>query len=174
MDGSPVPVSDAGAQSVSCRVLVPCAVVETDTMSPKPCSMPSRSRASREDDRFMASKAGPVPGSPAWWACRTPTPEYRRGRPPMDAGRIVEEALKLIDEVGIQALTLRMLAEALDSGTATLYRHFTGKDELLALVADRILGEVQVQPEELAGLSWREAATVAATTFYGVLGRHPN
>jgi AcrR family transcriptional regulator len=122
----------------------------------------------------MASQARPVPGSPAWWGSRTPTPEYRRGRPPMDVGRIVEEALKLIDEVGIQALTLRMLAEALDSGTATLYRHFAGKDELLALVADRILGEVQVQSEEMAGLSWREAATVAATTFYGILGKHPN
>ncbi|MFD3503618.1 TetR/AcrR family transcriptional regulator [Streptomyces sp. NPDC058676] len=92
----------------------------------------------------------------------------------MDVGRIVDTALKLIDEVGIQALTLRMLAEALDSGTATLYRHFNGKDELLALVADRILGEVRVPPEELDGLSWREAVTVAAEAFYGTLCRHPH
>ncbi|MFJ1969355.1 TetR/AcrR family transcriptional regulator [Streptomyces sp. NPDC087903] len=92
----------------------------------------------------------------------------------MDAGRIVDTALKLIDEVGIQALTLRMLAEALNSGTATLYRHFNGKDELLALVADRILGEVSVQAEELDGLSWREAVTVSSEAFYGTLCRHPN
>ncbi len=92
----------------------------------------------------------------------------------MDVGRIVDTALKLIDEVGIQALTLRMLADALDSGTATLYRHFDGKDELLALVADRILGEVRVPPEELDGLSWREAVTVAAEAFYGTLCRHPH
>ncbi|MFM9629215.1 MULTISPECIES: TetR/AcrR family transcriptional regulator [Streptomyces] len=92
----------------------------------------------------------------------------------MDVGRIVDTALKLIDEVGIQALTLRMLAEALDSGTATLYRHFEGKDELLALVADRVLGEVRVPAEELDGLSWREAVTVAAKAFYGTLRRHPN
>ncbi|WP_210587699.1 TetR/AcrR family transcriptional regulator [Streptomyces sp. GESEQ-35] len=92
----------------------------------------------------------------------------------MDAGRIVETALKLIDEVGIQALTLRMLADALNSGTATLYRHFDGKDELLALVADRILGEVSVPPEELDGLSWRESVTVAAEALYATLCRHPN
>ncbi len=92
----------------------------------------------------------------------------------MDVGRIIDTALKLIDEVGIQALTLRMLADALDSGTATLYRHFDGKDELLALVADRILGEVRVPPEELDGLSWREAVTVAAEAFYGTLCRHPH
>ncbi|MFF4724133.1 TetR/AcrR family transcriptional regulator [Streptomyces mirabilis] len=92
----------------------------------------------------------------------------------MDVGRIVDTALKLIDEVGIQALTLRMLADVLDSGTATLYRHFTGKDELLALVADRILGEVRVPPEELDGLSWREAVNAVAEAFYGTLCRHPN
>ncbi|WP_327180728.1 TetR/AcrR family transcriptional regulator [Streptomyces sp. NBC_01334] len=92
----------------------------------------------------------------------------------MDAGLIVETALRLIDEVGIQALTLRMLADALNSGTATLYRHFNGKDELLALVADRILGEVQVPPEKLDGLPWREAVAVAADTLYGTLRRHPN
>ncbi|MFE2423744.1 TetR/AcrR family transcriptional regulator [Streptomyces hokutonensis] len=92
----------------------------------------------------------------------------------MDVGRIVDTALKLIDEVGIQALTLRMLADALDSGTATLYRHFNGKDELLALVADRILGEVHVSSEELDGLSWREAVTVVAKAFYGTLRRHPH
>ncbi|WP_228447451.1 TetR/AcrR family transcriptional regulator [Streptomyces paludis] len=91
----------------------------------------------------------------------------------MDVGRIVGTALKLIDEVGIQALTLRMLADALDSGTATLYRHFNSKDELLALVADRVLGEVRVSREELHDLSWREAVTVAAEAFYGTLCRHP-
>ncbi|TLS44405.1 TetR/AcrR family transcriptional regulator [Streptomyces montanus] len=121
----------------------------------------------------MASATTPVPGSPDWWASRPPAPTYRRGRPPMDVDRIIETALKLIDEVGAQALTLRMLADALDSGTATLYRHFNGKDELLALVADRILGEVRVPPEESAGKSWREAATVAAEAFHGTLCRHP-
>ncbi|MET9683370.1 TetR/AcrR family transcriptional regulator [Streptomyces coeruleorubidus] len=121
----------------------------------------------------MASATGPVPGSPAWWASRPPAPPYRRGRPPMDAGRIIDTALRLIDEVGVQALTLRMLANALESGTATLYRHFNGKDELLALVADRILGEVRVPPEELDGVSWREAVTVAADAFYATLCRHP-
>ncbi|GCB45381.1 TetR/AcrR family transcriptional regulator [Streptomyces sp. NL15-2K] len=92
----------------------------------------------------------------------------------MDAGRIIDTALKLIDEVGIQALTLRMLADALDSGTATLYRHFDGKDELLALVADRILGEARVPPADLDGLSWREAVAAAAETFYDTLRRHPH
>ncbi|MEV6655216.1 TetR/AcrR family transcriptional regulator [Streptomyces sp. NPDC051219] len=92
----------------------------------------------------------------------------------MDVGRIIDTALKLVDEVGVQALTLRMLADALESGTATLYRHFAGKDELLAHVVDRILGEVKVTPESVEGLSWREAVEVGAQAFYDTLRRHPN
>ncbi|MET7695189.1 TetR/AcrR family transcriptional regulator [Streptomyces sp. NPDC005483] len=92
----------------------------------------------------------------------------------MDIDRIVDTALRLIDEVGVQALTLRMLAEALESGTATLYRHLRSKDELLVLVADRILGDVRVPSEQMDGLSWREAATVAAHSLYESLHRHPD
>jgi AcrR family transcriptional regulator len=92
----------------------------------------------------------------------------------VDADRIIDAALRLVDEVGVQALTLRMLADALDSGTATLYRHFGGKDELLAHVVDRIFGEVRVPPEAVAGLPWREALTVGAKAFHEVLCRHPH
>jgi AcrR family transcriptional regulator len=122
----------------------------------------------------VASEVPAVPGSPAWWASRPPAPTYRRGRPPVDAGRIIDVALKLVDEVGVQALTLRMLADTLESGTATLYRHFSGKDELLAHVVDRIFGDVRVPLGALDGLTWREAATVGAEAFYEALCRHPN
>lgn len=122
----------------------------------------------------MTPEPSAVPGSPAWWASQAPAPAYRRGRPPVDVGRIVDMALKLVDEVGVQALTLRMLADALDSGTATLYRHFAGKDELLAHVADRVLGEVPVPTEVPDGLSWREAVERGADAFYRTVRRHPN
>ncbi|MFD9304783.1 TetR/AcrR family transcriptional regulator [Streptomyces sp. NPDC060048] len=87
---------------------------------------------------------------------------------------MVDAALTLIDRVGIQALTLRMLADELQSGTATLYRHFAGKDELLALVVDKILGEVRVTPEEIKGLDWRAAVELAADALHRTLRRHPN
>jgi AcrR family transcriptional regulator len=92
----------------------------------------------------------------------------------MDVGRIVAAALELIDEVGVQALTLRMLADSLGSGTATIYRHFESKEEVLVLVADEILGEVSIAPEDVEGLPWREAMTIAAEAFYEALRGHPN
>ncbi|WP_328940777.1 TetR/AcrR family transcriptional regulator [Streptomyces sp. NBC_00250] len=122
----------------------------------------------------MAATPPPL-GSPAWWAAR-PAPASaapRRGRPSLDTAHIVTTALRLVDEHGTQVFSLRMLAEALDSGTATLYRHFDGKDEILAYVVDRVLGEVDL--DALAGSAdWREALTVTAHRFHDTLRRHPN
>ncbi|MFF3850504.1 TetR/AcrR family transcriptional regulator [Streptomyces sp. NPDC002328] len=122
----------------------------------------------------MASEVQPVPGSPAWWSSRALTLTHQSGRPQTDVDTIVDTALELIDDVGIQALTLRTLAETLGSGTATLYRRFDSKDELLTLVAERILSEVRVTPEELEGLPWREAVAVAANALHDTLRRHPH
>ncbi|MFE0649351.1 TetR/AcrR family transcriptional regulator [Streptomyces sp. NPDC059534] len=120
----------------------------------------------------------PPPGSPAWWAARRapappPTAERRRGRPSLDTAHIVDTALRLVDEHGTQAFSLRMLADALNSGTATLYRHFEGKDEILAYVVDRVLGETVL--DDLADRAdWRDALTVTAHRFHDTLRRHPH
>ncbi|WP_207621055.1 TetR/AcrR family transcriptional regulator [Streptosporangium minutum] len=82
-------------------------------------------------------------------------------------------ALRLVDDVGVQTFSLRMLAEALESGTATLYRHFASKDELMVHVVDRVLGEVEVC--ELDGIAtWQEAITSVAEALYATLRRHPH
>ncbi|NAS27378.1 TetR family transcriptional regulator [Herbidospora sp. NEAU-GS84] len=96
----------------------------------------------------------------------------RRGRPPADVNHIVAVALRLVDEVGAEAFSLRMLATALGSGTATLYRHFAGKDELMVQVVDRVLGEVEITGLEDAP-GWQEALTAMATALYETLRRHP-
>jgi AcrR family transcriptional regulator len=121
----------------------------------------------------MSPRLSPVPGSPAWWADRpAAVTAQRRGRPPLEVGRIVATALKLVDQVGVQAFSLRMLADALGSGTATLYRHFASKDELMAYVVDRVLGEVAIP--DLGDIDdWREAMRRGADVFYETLRRHP-
>ena len=54
-------------------------------------------------------------------------------------------------------MSTRTLAQRLDSGTATLYRHFGGRAELIAQVVDRVFGEVRLSAEELAAMSWQQA-----------------
>ncbi|HET8541116.1 MAG TPA: TetR/AcrR family transcriptional regulator C-terminal domain-containing protein [Anaeromyxobacter sp.] len=73
---------------------------------------------------------------------------YREGRRPaerrerLSAERVVKAALELLDEVGLDELTMRRLAERLGVKAASLYKHVRHKEELLVLLADEISGAV--------------------------------
>jgi len=116
-----------------------------------------------------------VPGSPEWWLSRAPREEKSggRGRPSVPFDKILTTALEAVDEVGVQAFNMRMLAERLESGTATLYRHFASKDEILTYLVDRVLGELQTGKTS-AGKTWQQACTAIAEELYRVLSAHPN
>jgi len=90
----------------------------------------------------------------------------------------VEGAAALVDEIGTDAFHMRLLAERLNTSTATLYRHVTGKDELMAYVVDHVLGEIQPlvgdRTGAAAGRGWRAAATRRALQLREVLDKHPN
>lgn len=85
-------------------------------------------------------------------------------------------ALEIVDEVGIDAFSMRQLADRLGSGTATLYRHLAGKDELMAYVVDRILGEVDLEMDAdgVGDTTWQHAIAGGAGAFYDALKSHPN
>ena len=68
---------------------------------------------------------------------------------------------------------MRNLAKELQTGTTTLYRYVSGKDEVLVLVADAVLGETQLR-RPLEGLGWREVLEELARSMRTVLGSHPN
>ena len=90
----------------------------------------------------VKNAGGPPPGSPEWWANRPEPPSGpRRGRPRRSFDEIVAAALELVDEVGVDIFHMRLLAERLNTSTATLYRHVTGKEELMVYVVDRLLEE---------------------------------
>lgn len=111
-----------------------------------------------------------------WWSSRPAVPVYRRGRPPRSLERIVSVALEIIDEIGTDAFSMRLLADRLGSGTATLYRHLAGKDELMFYVVDRILGEVDIDidADTLSNTTWQHATAGGASALYDALKNHPN
>jgi AcrR family transcriptional regulator len=49
-------------------------------------------------------------------------------------------AVTLADREGLEALSMRRLANELGTGTTTLYRYVTGRDELLELMVDAVNG----------------------------------
>ncbi|MBT2534507.1 TetR/AcrR family transcriptional regulator C-terminal domain-containing protein [Arthrobacter sp. ISL-48] len=100
------------------------------------------------------------------------TTERRPGRPPLPKQRIIDAALQIIDEEGADALSLRTLATRLSSGTATLYRHVSGRAELIALVLDQLIGEARDGVGDISELPWDEACRRISTTLFEVLSRH--
>jgi TetR/AcrR family tetracycline transcriptional repressor len=77
----------------------------------------------------------------------------RTKRQPLTQAQVVRAALALLDEVGLDQLTMRRLAERLGVKAPSLYRHVQDKDELLVLLGDEISGEI---PMARAAGTWRE------------------
>lgn len=63
----------------------------------------------------------------------------------------MERAVRLVDDEGLPELTVRRLAQALGTGSASLYRHVASRDELLVLMVDHVIGEVDLGAGRLAG-----------------------
>lgn len=64
-------------------------------------------------------------------------PPERPGRSGLSVPRIVDAAIALADAEGIDAVTIRAVAERLGTGAMSLYTHVPGKPELLELMVDR-------------------------------------
>lgn len=93
------------------------------------------------------------PGSAEWWEERTRREQRRRARRGgLSLDRILKAALGIVDTRGLDALTMRDVADELGTGVASLYRHVATKTELLVELIDAVLGEI-VLPE--SGVGWR-------------------
>jgi AcrR family transcriptional regulator len=77
---------------------------------------------------------------------RVVPPAARRRRRPTKQGvvlseeLIVETALRLIEEHGTDALSVRRLGRALGADPSSLYRYFRHTDELMLAIADELIG----------------------------------
>ena len=93
----------------------------------------------------------------------------QRSRVPLDRERLIREALALLDEVGLDDLSMRRLADRIGVTAASLYWHVRDKEELLALLADAISGEM---PLPGPGLPWREALAEGARNLRRIASSH--
>lgn len=90
--------------------------------------------------------------TPGW---RTPRKAARAPRrAPLTVDAIVDAALEVVDTEGLDALSMRRVAQKLDTGAASLYAHVQDKDDLIELVIDRVNGEMSFPPADPA--RWEE------------------
>jgi AcrR family transcriptional regulator len=85
--------------------------------------------------------------------------------------RVVDQALTLIAQEGLEALTMRTLGARLGVVPGALYRHVRSKEQLQDLIVDGVLAEVDcdTNPE----LPWTEQITLLAHRLRKVLEDHP-
>ena len=91
-------------------------------------------------------------------------------RRPLSKQRILEAAVTFADEHGVEALTMRKIAEELGFGVMSLYNHVANKEEMLVGMVDLVAGEIE--PPSVDG-DWKDAMRASATTAHEVLLRHP-
>ncbi|WP_324783029.1 TetR/AcrR family transcriptional regulator [Streptomyces sp. H51] len=104
---------------------------------------------------------------------RPDTPRSRRERPAKPAlsrAGIVATAVAVLRAEGLQKVTMRRLAQELDTGPASLYVYVRNTAELHAAVLDELLGTVGPAP---AGGSWRERLRGVLTAYTAMLLEHP-
>lgn len=84
--------------------------------------------------------------------------------------RVLLGAVALADEIGVEPLTMRRLADAVGSKPMTLYSYVENKDDVLDGMVDVVFGEIDPPPHDLP---WRAALRHRCVSAREVLRRHP-
>ncbi|RZI93354.1 MAG: TetR family transcriptional regulator [Microbacterium sp.] len=96
----------------------------------------------------------------------TPRPAERA---PLDVARVVEAAIALADERGLEAVSMRRLADDLGVTAMALYKHVAHRDELLDRMVDHLIADFAPTDPDHA---WRPALRRRILSARAALGRH--
>ena len=91
-------------------------------------------------------------------------------RPPVTRDRVLDAALALADEGGIEALSMRRIGKALGVEGMALYNHVANKDEILDGIVERVLAEI---PLPSMDGDWKQEMRERAGAARRVFLRHP-
>lgn len=112
--------------------------------------------------------SGPAQEPAAAGLIWTRPPKEKRERPTREA--IVAAATGLADSHGLDAVSIRRVAAALQTRPMDLYRHFARKDELIDLMVDEVIAGALL--DEIPR-DWRDALTAIARALRAVCLAHP-
>ncbi len=91
-------------------------------------------------------------------------------RTPLSRERVLRTAVVLADDVGIESLSMRKLAQHLGVVPMAIYKHVANKDELLDGMVDVVVGEIA---PPVAGTDWKSAVRRRVLSARFALLRHP-
>lgn len=96
----------------------------------------------------------------------------RPAKPALSRRWIVDAAMRIMRAEGLEKVTMRRLAQELDTGPASLYVYVANTAELHAAVLDRLLGDVDLTGRD-DGEDWREQLRAVMASYTQVLFAHP-
>ena len=91
-------------------------------------------------------------------------------RPALSRAAIVAEALRIVDAEGVDAVSMRRVADHFGTGPASLYAHVSNREELLLLAADEVAAEVPLP--EVNPRRWRVQLLQLLTDIRAAMVRH--
>jgi AcrR family transcriptional regulator len=89
---------------------------------------------------------------------------------PLSRERILQTALRLADEGGLEALSMRRVAQELGVKAMSLYNHVANKDDIIDGIVDMIVSDIELPRFDL---DWKTAMRQRALSAHEVLLKHP-
>jgi len=91
-------------------------------------------------------------------------------RPRLDRAQVVEAAIAYADAHGLEALSMRRLADALGVTPMALYKHVAHRDELIDQMVDRLAARITATR---AGAEWKPALRQRILAARALMNQHP-
>ncbi|MEU6715074.1 TetR/AcrR family transcriptional regulator [Nonomuraea sp. NPDC046802] len=101
-----------------------------------------------------------------------PEQPARGPRPSFSRARLTEAAIRIADAEGLDALSMRRVAAEIGSGTMSLYRYVSSKDDLIDLMSDAVAPEFFPPSTDVTG-DWRADVRALAVCNRQAMLRHP-
>ena len=91
-------------------------------------------------------------------------------RQPLDRERVLEAAATLADEVGLEATSMRRVADALGVTAMALYKHIANREELIDGMLDKLVASFEAPAD---GVTWQQALRAAISSARATMSAHP-
>jgi AcrR family transcriptional regulator len=115
----------------------------------------------------MALSDAPAPSPPV----RQRSTRDRPAKAPLSVDAIVDAALSILKSDGLEAVTMRRVATALDTGAASLYVYVSGREGLHLAMLDRVTAEVELEVPDPS--RWRDQLHALLSRMHRALVDHP-
>jgi AcrR family transcriptional regulator len=116
----------------------------------------------------MSLADGPPPVHPS---VRHRSTRDRPAKAPLSEDAVVDAALAILRSDGLEAVTMRRVAAALDTGAASLYVYVAGREGLLQAMLDRVTATIQLETPDPS--RWRAQLHSLLQRLHQALVAHP-